>query len=153
MIETKLADLGLSLPEAPRPVAAYRPAVVSDGQVVVSGQLPMREGRLTAEGPVPSPCSLDCARQAARQCVLNALAAVKQALDADLGRLQAVVRLGVFVASEPGFAEQHKVADGASELLVELMGDAGRHARAAVGVLALPLGASVEVELTGRVRR
>ncbi|MEM7681175.1 MAG: RidA family protein [Planctomycetota bacterium] len=152
MIQARLDELGWTLPDATPALAAYRPAVLDGVHLYVSGQLPMRDGRLTAEGPVPSPCTLECAQQAARQCVLNALGAARDALDGDLDRLERVLRLGVFVASEPGFAQQHLVANGASEALVELLGDAGRHARAAVGVLALPLGASVEVELLARVR-
>ena len=146
-IRAKLAEMGLGLPAAPKPVAAYVPAVHSGGLIWVSGQLPMREGKLMATGPVPETVTLAEAQAAARQCALNALAIVDEQLGGDWSRFVRVVRLGVFVASCDGFADQPKVANGASELLGALFGAAGRHARAAVGVNALPLGASVELEM------
>ena len=114
----------------------------------VSGQIPMRDGALEAAGSVPSTVSVAEAAQAARLCALNGLAALKAALDGDLNRIQEVVRVGVFVTSDAGFFGQPAVADGASQLLVDVFGDSGRHARAAVGCIALPLGAAVEVEMT-----
>ncbi len=150
-VRERLVKLGLTLPAAPRPVAAYLPAVRSGNQVFVSGQLPLREGALVASGPVPSSAPLPLAREAARQCVLNGLAVLAEVLDGDLDRVRRFVRLGVFVASDPGFTDQPQVADGASELLRDLFGDAGRHARAAVGSVALPLGATVEVEMVVEV--
>lgn len=145
-IEARLADLGIVLPEPPRPVASYVPAVRSGNLLLVSGQLPFRNGQLTAVGPVPSATSLEDAAEAARWCGINGLAVARSALDGDLGRLRRVVRLGVFVQSDDRFDGQPKVANGASDLMVEVLGDAGRHARAAVGVNALPLDTSVEVE-------
>jgi len=143
--EQRLAELGLSLPEAPKPVASYVPAVRTGNLVFVSGQVPLRDGALVASGRVPDEVSAAEAAACARQCVLNGLAVVK----AEVGSLAAVrrvVRVGVFVASAPGFHEQPAVGNGASELLVEVFGEAGRHARAAVGSVDLPLGAPVEVE-------
>lgn len=150
-IESKLEKLGLSLPEAPKPVAAYVPAVSSRGQVIVSGQLPMQNGELMSTGKIPSQVSIEDAQAAARQCVLNGLAVLKAELGGDLSRLVRVVRIGAFVQSDDDFFAQPQIANGASELLLELLGDAGRHARAAVGVNALPLNASVEIEFTFEV--
>jgi len=147
-----LAELGLTLPAAPKPVAAYVPAVRSGNLIYVSGQLPFRDGALTVTGPVPSACSIELAQDAARQCVLNGLAVVADQLGGDLSRVVRVVRVGAFVQSDVGFTEQPKVANGASELLQRIFGEAGRHARAAVGTNALPLGASVEVEFLFEVR-
>ena len=150
-IETKLKELGLSLPEAPKPVAAYVPAVSSRGQVIVSGQLPMQNGELMSTGKIPSQVSIEDAQAAAQQCVLNGLAVLKAELGGDLSRFVRVVRVGAFIQSDDDFSAQPQVANGASELLLEILGDAGRHARAAVGVNALPLNASVEIEFTFEV--
>ncbi len=144
-IEARLAELGLKLPEAPKPVAAYIPWRRAGNLLFVSGQIPVREGQLIAKGSVPGQVSLEQAQECARQCVLNGLAVVKAATGS-LDGIKQVIRVGVFVCSEPGFYDQPKVANGASELLVQVLGDAGRHARAAVGSVALPLGAPVEVE-------
>lgn len=145
-IDAKLSELGLVLPQPPQPVAAYVPAVRSGDLIFVSGQLPLTGKTLLAKGPVPSVIPVDQAQAAAAQCVLNALAIVKAELGGDLSRVRRVVRIGVFVQSDPRFADQPLVANGASELLQKLFGDAGKHARAAVGVPALPLDATVEVE-------
>ncbi|MHC4219558.1 MAG: RidA family protein [Planctomycetota bacterium] len=150
-VEQRLAAAGVSLPQAPKPVAAYVPAVKSGNLVFVSGQVPFRDGELVAQGRVPSAVSPQQARKAARQCVLNALAVLSDALDGDLDRVRRIVRVGVFVACDPGFDGQPQVANGASELLVEVFGEAGRHARAAVGSVALPLGAAVELDLIAEV--
>ena len=147
----RLADLGLTLPDAPNPLAAYVPSVRAGNLVFVSGQLPFRDGQLIATGPVPSAISIEQAQQAARQCVLNALAVLADAVEGDLDRVRRIVRLGVFVASDPTFTDQPQVANGASELLQDIFGDLGRHARAAVGSVALPLGATVEVEMIAGV--
>jgi enamine deaminase RidA (YjgF/YER057c/UK114 family) len=151
LVETKLASLGLRLPEAPKPVAAYVPAVRTGNLVFVSGQLPLTAGQLLATGSVPSAVTVDQAQEAAAQCVLNGLAILKAELGGDLSSLSRVVRIGVFVQSDDGFKDQPLVANGASELLEKLLGDSGKHARAAVGVNALPLGASVEVEFVFEV--
>ncbi|MHC4809925.1 MAG: RidA family protein [Planctomycetota bacterium] len=150
-IDARLRELGIDLPDAPRPVASYVPSVRTGSLLFVSGQVPLREGRLVAEGPVPSVISPEQAVAAARQCVLNGLAVMRDALDGDLDRIRRIVRVGVFVCSDPGFTGQPGVGNGASDLLVEIFGEAGRHARAAVGSVALPLGASVEVEFVVEV--
>jgi len=150
-VVAKLTQMGLTLPSAPKPIAAYVPYVLSGSQIIVSGQLPFAEGKLLATGPVPSAVSVEQAQAAARQCVLNALAIVNDAMNGDWSSFVRVVRLGVFVQSDARFGEQPQVANGASEFLGELLGDAGQHARAAVGVNALPLDASVEVEMAVEV--
>lgn len=146
---TRLAALGLSLPPAPKPVAAYVPSVRTGNLVFVSGQLPMKDGVL-AKGTVPGQVSVEAAAAAARQAALNGLAVLADAAGG-LDRVKRIVRVGVFVCSEAGFTDQPKVANGASELLQQVFGEAGRHARAAVGNIALPLGACVEVELLAEI--
>ncbi|MFM1803830.1 MAG: hypothetical protein RL136_709 [Planctomycetota bacterium] len=142
-----LARLGITLPPAPKPVAAYVPAVRSGNLIFVSGQLPMFGGALLQTGPVPSKVSIEDAQAAAKQCALNGLAVVADQVGGDLGRVRRIVRLGVFVQSDDRFDGQPKVANGASEFMLEVFGEAGRHARAAVGTNALPLDATVEVEM------
>ncbi len=146
-LSERMSELGLTLPPRPAALASYVPAVVSGRGVVVSGQLPLVDGKLVSQGQVGGDVSLEDAQAAARVCVLNGLAAVDGVLEGDWSRFERVERLGVFVASAGGFVEQHLVANGASDLLAEVFGEAGRHARAAVGVPCLPLGASVEVEM------
>ena len=144
--EEKLAELGLSVPEVAKPVAAYIPANRSGNHVYTSGQLPMRDGQLMYTGKVGGEVSQEEAVECARQCALNALAAIR----AEVGELSAVtrvVKVVAFVASTPDFTGQPLVANGVSELLGEVFGEAGRHARSAVGVPVLPLDAPVEVEL------
>lgn len=150
-IESKLAELGLSLPEAPKPIAAYVPCVRTGNLVIVSGQLPLTGQTLLARGKVPRDVPLDQAQTAAAQCVLNGLAVLRAELGGDWSKFRRVVRIGVFVQSADDFDKQSFVANGASELLVQLFGDAGRHARAAVGVNALPMNATVEVEFAFEV--
>jgi enamine deaminase RidA (YjgF/YER057c/UK114 family) len=145
-IEAKLQQMGLALHAAPKPIAAYVPTLRSGNLVFVSGQLPLTGGKLLATGKIPSAVSVEQAQEAARQCVLNGLAALKAELNDDLSRLKRVIRVGVFVQSDDTFEDQAAVANGASELLEALLGDAGKHVRAAVGVNALPKNASVEVE-------
>lgn len=143
--DATLARLGIVLPAPTAPVAAYIPARLSGSMLFISGQIPMREGKLMATGTVPSAVSLELARESARQCTLNGLAAAK-ALVGSLARIRQVVRVGCFVACDNGFGDQPKIANGASELLMEIFGEAGRHARAAVGTNALPLNVPVEIE-------
>jgi enamine deaminase RidA (YjgF/YER057c/UK114 family) len=150
-IAARLAELSITLPAAPKPVAAYVPAVRTGNMIFVSGQLPMLNGQLMLTGPVRSDKVTE-AQAAARQCALNGLAIVADQLGGSLDRVVRVVRLGVFVCCEAGFSDQPKVANGASEVLQQIFGDAGRHARAAVGSIALPLGASVEVEMLVEVK-
>lgn len=151
-IRQKLEELDLTLPAVPAAVADYVPALRTGNQVLVSGQLPTRDGELIAEGSVVSQVSLDEAHAAARQCVLNALAAVDQVLEGDWSKFVRITRLAVYVNSDPAFNLQHKVANGGSELLGQVFGDAGRHVRAAVGAASLPLGAAVEAELAVEVK-
>lgn len=151
-VDAKLTDLGLSLGQPPAAVANYLPAVRCDSMLVISGQLPLRDGRLIATGKVPTDVTLDAAREAAAQCVLNGLSLIRQAIDGDWAELVRIVRIGVFVQSTPDFTDQAKVANGASDLLVEIFGDAGKHARAAVGVNSLPLNAPVEIEMLAELR-
>ena len=145
--EERLAELGLSVPEVAKPVASYIPAVRSGNHVFTSGQLPMREGQLLTTGKVGGEVTPDEAVECARQCALNALAAVRAELG-DLAQVKRIVKVVVFVASTPDFTGQPGVANGASELFGDVFGDLGRHARSAVGVPVLPLDSPVEVELT-----
>jgi enamine deaminase RidA (YjgF/YER057c/UK114 family) len=144
--EERLEAMGLAVPDVATPVAAYVPAVRSGSHVYTSGQLPLRDGELICTGLVGAEVSPEQATECAQQCALNALAAVRAEI-ADLGAVARIVKVVVFVASAAGFTGQPQVANGASELLGEVFGDAGRHARSAVGVAVLPLGAPVEVEL------
>jgi enamine deaminase RidA (YjgF/YER057c/UK114 family) len=144
--EERLAELGLSVPDVPSPVAAYIPAVRSGNHVFTSGQLPMRSGQLIATGKVGGELTQEEAVTCARQCGLNALAAVRAEIG-ELSLVKRVVKVVVFVASTPDFTGQPLVANGVSELLGDVFGDIGRHARSAVGVPVLPLDAPVEVEL------
>ena len=145
-IEERLRTLSIELPPAPKPVGAYVPALRSGNLVFTSGQLPVKAGQMLALGKVPAAVSLEHAQQAARQAALNALAAI-QSVVGSLDAVQRVVRVNVFVNSSAGFIEQAKVANGASELLVAIFGDAGRHTRCAIGAAELPLNATVEVDL------
>ncbi|HEY9523596.1 MAG TPA: RidA family protein [Thermopolyspora sp.] len=149
--EQRLAELGLVLPEVSPPVAAYVPAVRSGDYVYTSGQLPMVHGELSVTGKVGAEVEPEQAKELARICALNALAAVKS-VAGDLSRIVRIVKVVGFVASAPNFTGQPQVVNGASELLGDVLGDAGRHARSAVGVAALPLDAPVEVELIAEVR-
>ena len=146
----RLAELGLSVPAVVPPLAAYVPARRSGAYVHTSGQLPMREGTMIATGKVGGDVTAEQATECARQCALNAIAAV--ASQVDLADVLGVVKVVVYVASTPDFTAQPGVANGASELLGQVFGDAGRHARSAVGVSALPLDAPVEVEIVVEVR-
>lgn len=148
-VEARLAELGIDLPEVVPPVAAYTPAVVDGGRVYTSGQLPMVAGALPATGKVGDGHGLvpaDDAKEYARICALNALAAVKSVIGS-LDRVTRVVKVVGFVSSDPSFTGQPGVVNGASQVLGEIFGDAGVHARSAVGVAVLPLDAPVEVEL------
>lgn len=144
--ESRLAELGIALPPAVPPVAAYIPVRIAGGMAFVAGQIPMREGKLIASGIVPTAVSTGVAIECARQCAINALAALKAELG-ELSRIKQVVRVGVFVACTPDFIDHPQIANGASEFLQQVFGDAGKHARAAVGAPSLPRGAPVEVEL------
>jgi enamine deaminase RidA (YjgF/YER057c/UK114 family) len=148
--EERLADLGLAVPDVAAPVAAYVPAVRTGSYVYTSGQLPMREGELMRSGKVGAEVSPEEAHECARQCALNALAAVRSQVG-DLSAVTRVVKVVGFVASAPGFTAQPQVVNGASELLGQVFGASGQHARSAVGVAVLPMDAPVEVELVVEV--
>ncbi|MFI7443149.1 RidA family protein [Nonomuraea indica] len=148
----RLRELGLVLPQVVPPVATYVPAVRSGDHIHVSGQVPLREGRLIAAGRLGDTVGVELGYECARQCALNSLAAL-QAEAGDLAEVARVVKALVFVASTTDFTGHPQVGDGASDLLCELFGDAGRHARSAVGVSSLPLNAPVELELLVELRR
>ncbi|WP_206282651.1 RidA family protein [Streptomyces barkulensis] len=145
-VESRLAELGLTLPEVVAPLASYVPAVLSGSYVYTAGQLPMVDGALPVTGKVGAEVTPEEARELARICALNALAAVKS-VAGDLDRIARVVKVVGFVASAPDFTGQPGVVNGASELLGEVLGDRGVHARSAVGVAVLPVDAPVEVEI------
>ena len=144
-ITAKLASLGLTLPEPAAPVASYVPAVEAGGCLYISGQLPFIDGALVT-GTLGADVSVEDGQAAAQACGLMLIAQIKKALGGDLGRVKRIVKLGVFVASTADFTDQPKVANGASDLMEAVFGDAGKHARSAVGVPALPLNAAVEID-------
>ncbi len=145
-IDARLTELGIELPRPMAPMANYVPAVVAGHLVVVSGQVPARDGRIAVTGKVGEAVSVEQGQAAARLCLLNVLTHLRAACDGDLDRVRRVVRLGGFVAAPPGFTQHALVMNGASDLAVELFGDAGRHARSTIGVASLPGDAAVEVE-------
>lgn len=149
-IESRLAELGLTLPEPAAPVAAYVPVVVAGGLAHVSGQLPFVDGKLVT-GRLGEDVDLEAGVEAAQACGVMILAQLKAALGS-LDRVERVVKLGAFVNSSADFTDQPKIANGASELMVAVFGEAGKHARSAVGVPVLPLGAAVEVDAIVAVR-
>lgn len=150
-ITARLRELGVTLPAVSAPVGSYVPATRVGDLVMTSGQLPIVAGELVATGKVPEDITLEAAEEAARNAVINGLAAVASVIDG-VDNIRRVVRLGVFVNSSAGFTDQAKVANGASNFLVELLGESGKHVRAAVGVNELPLNAAVELELTVQVK-
>lgn len=150
-VEARLAELGIELPAVAAPVAAYVPAVVTGNYVYTSGQLPFIKGELPATGKVGAQVDADAAKELAQVCIINALAAVKSVIG-DLDRITRIVKVVGFVSSDPSFSGQPGVINGASELLVKALGDAGVHARSAVGVAVLPLDAPVEVELVAEFK-
>ena len=145
-VEARLAELGLELPEVATPAGSYVPAVISGNLVFTAGQIPLVDGKLMAEGRLGAEISPEQGKEIAQRCALNAIAAVKSVIG-DLGRVKRVVKVVGFVASTPEFTAQPSVVNGASELLQAAFGDAGIHARSAVGVAVLPLNSPVEVEL------
>jgi enamine deaminase RidA (YjgF/YER057c/UK114 family) len=150
-INQVLSQLGLVLPPAPKPVASYVPYVQTGNLVVISGQLPSRSGQVAFTGKVISRADIELGQQAARLAVINALAVLQDACGGNLDRVQRIVRLGIFVQCVDTFDQQPAIANGASDLLVQIFGDKGRHARAAVGVNALPLNALVEIEMLAEI--
>jgi enamine deaminase RidA (YjgF/YER057c/UK114 family) len=149
-IEDRLAELGLELPPPPQPLASYVPVLVSGDLAFVSGQTPMSEGAPIIRGHVGAEVSIEQAQQAAARCALQALSALGETLG-DLDRIRRIVSVSVFVAAAPGFTDLPRAANGASHLLVEVFGDAGRHSRTTVGVAELPLGVPVEVAMVAEV--
>lgn len=145
-VEARLAELGITLPTPPVPVATYVPYVRTGDLLVVSGQVPIRAGKVTIAGKLGAAVGLEQGQEAARQCLINLIAQVRVACDGDLDRVEQVVRLGGFIAAGPEFTQHAQVMNGASDLAVAIFGDAGRHARSTIGVPSLPLDAAVEVE-------
>lgn len=151
-IDAALQRLNFTLPPAPKPVASYVPFVRAGNLIIISGQLPSKDGKVQFAGPIPTALSIEQGIEAAKLCTLNALAVLRDACGGNLDNVVRILRIGVFVQSADGFDAQPKVANGASDLLVAVFGDAGKHARAAVGANALPLNATVEVELMAEIR-
>ncbi|MDQ0457274.1 RidA family protein [Rhizobium paknamense] len=145
-IDSRLQSLGITLPQAAAPAANYVPYVISGNLLYLSGQLPMEDGKVGVTGLVGKDVDVAGAQRAAELCAINILAQAKAALGGDLSRITRVIKLNGFVASAPGFVEQHLVINGASNLIANVLGDAGKHARAAVGMAALPLNAAVEID-------
>ncbi len=150
-IESKLQEMGLTLPEAPKPLAAYVPAVKSGEYVYTAGQIPLVGGELKYKGKVGADLDETKGYEAARTCALNCLSVIKAQIG-NLDNIEQVVKVTGFVASAPGFNGQPKVINGASELIGELFGDKGKHARSAVGVNELPIDAACEVEMIVKVK-
>jgi len=149
-VRSKLAELGLTLPVAAKPVAAYVPAIRTGNLVFTAGQLPLVDGAIPSTGKVGTKVNVDEAKRLAQVCALNALAAVETV--ADVNKIVKVVRVVGYVNGEPGFISQPTVVNGASELYLHIWGEMGKHARSAIGVAELPLNAPVEVELTVEIR-
>jgi enamine deaminase RidA (YjgF/YER057c/UK114 family) len=147
-VEAKLASMGITLPASVMPAANYVPYVVSGNMVVVSGTLPMKDGKPQDIGKLGKEFTVEQGQQTAKLCGINILAHVKAACGGDLSRVKKLVRMGIFVASAEGFTDQPKVANGVSDMMVEIFGEAGKHARFAVGVAELPFGVAVEVDAT-----
>lgn len=145
-IAERLAAMGISLPDAPAPAAKYVPYTLVGTTLYISGQLPMEGGAVTVTGHLGDSVSVEEGQEAARMCAINILAQANAALGGDLERVVRVAKIQGFVASTPGFHEQHLVVNGASNLLVDVLGERGMHARAAVGMVSLPLNAAVEVD-------
>lgn len=145
-ISDRLAELGITLPVAAAPAANYLPYTISGNILYLSGQLPMENGRIAVTGIVGKDVELDAAKRAAELCAINILAQASSALSGDLGRIKRIIKINGFVASTPDFTSQHLVINGASDLLVKVLGEPGKHARAAVGMAALPLNAAVEID-------
>ena len=145
MIEDRLASLGITLPSPPAPAGSYVPVVISHNFAFVAGQIPSEGGQVRFKGKVGRDITIEAGQQAARLCTVNAFAQLKSALGS-LDQIKRVVKVSGFVNCDPSFTDQPKVINGASDLLVQIFGDAGKHARAAVGVSSLPLDSAVEVE-------
>ncbi|WP_105382090.1 RidA family protein [Neorhizobium alkalisoli] len=145
-IEARLKELGITLPVAAAPAANYVPYTISGNTLYLSGQLPLEGGKVAVTGLVGRDVDVPAAQRAAELCAINILAQAKAALGGELGRIRRILKLNGFIASTPDFVEQHLVMNGASNLIANVLGDAGKHARAAVGMASLPLNAAVEVD-------
>ncbi|MBX5201333.1 RidA family protein [Rhizobium sp. NZLR1] len=145
-IAKRLTEMGITLPEAAAPAANYVPYVISGNLLYISGQLPLEGGKIAVSGHLGKTVDVAAGQRGAELCAINILAQAKAALDGDLGRILRVIKLNGFVASAPDFVEQHLVINGASNLIAGVLGEAGKHARAAVGMAALPLNAAVEID-------
>lgn len=145
-IDSRLAELGIDIPTPVAPVANYVPFVVTGNLVSVSGQIPMQDGKLAFEGKVEDSVSIEDACAAARLCALNIISQLKAACDGDLNRVKRIVKLGAFVNCKDGFGGQPQIVNAASDLMVDVFGDKGRHSRSAVGTNALPLNVPVEID-------
>ncbi len=150
-VDGRISELGIELPPAPAPVGAYVPYVISGSLMFISGQIPIKDGAMIYEGKVPGEVSIEQGRECAALCFLNAVAQAKAALG-DLERVERIVRMSGYVTSSEDFTAQPLVVNGASDLAVEIFGEAGRHARVAVGVAELPMGAPVELEVILEVK-
>ena len=146
MIEDRLKELSIEIPTPPNPAGSYIPVVTTGNLAFVSGQIPMKDGKVIVEGKVPEKQSLDSAREAAKICIINGLAQLKSNLGS-LDKITKFVRISGFVNSSPDFTEQPKVINAASDLLVEIFGDMAKHSRIAVGVASLPLNSTVEIDM------
>lgn len=151
MFEAKLKELGFTVPEAPKPLAAYIPAIKIDNLVFTAGQLPMLDGKVIAEGKLGAEVSNELGIKAAEMCALNCLSAIKSVVG-NLDNIEQIVKVTVFVNSADGFTSQPLIANGASEFLVKIFGEAGKHVRSAVGANGLPLNAPVEIEMIVKVK-
>ncbi len=145
-IAAKLKEMGITLPQAAAPAANYVPYVISGSLLYISGQLPMEGGKVAVTGHLGKNVDVAAGQRAAELCAINILAQASAALGGDLSRIKRVIKLNGFVASAPEFVEQHLVINGASNLIANVLGDAGKHARAAVGMAALPFNAAVEID-------
>ncbi len=150
MIDEKLALLGITLPIPPKPVGSYIPAVKTGNLIFISGQIPIQDGRVQFKGQVPTTISVEEAQKAARLCIINVLAQLKVELGT-LDKITKIVKVSGFVNSSPEFSEQPKIINSASDLLFEIFGEKGRHARVAVGVSSLPLNSAVEIDLIAEI--
>ena len=146
MIEDKLKELSIEIPTPPSPAGSYIPVITTGNLAFISGQIPMKEGKVVFEGKVPNVQSLDSAREAAKICIINALAQLKANLGS-LDKITKFVRISGFVNSAPDFVEQPKVINAASDLLIDIFGDMAKHSRIAVGVASLPLNSTVEIDM------
>jgi enamine deaminase RidA (YjgF/YER057c/UK114 family) len=151
-IQQRIEELGFTLPTSPTPVANYVSAIIVGNELRTSGQIPMSNGELLYKGSVPSEQSIENAVAAAQLCGLNAISVAKNTLNGDLDQILRVIHVRVFIASDSGFEGHSTVADGVSDLMVDIFGDQGRHVRVAMGSIGLPLGSTVEVEIVFQIK-